>query len=211
MDQLNQAIIRVTENGRPPTSNLNLIESVEAKIEAVQAGLKQDRRPGLAMLNDLFRAGTPPDPPLDGRYTGRLVALDIAPGLTQLVEMVVSAWLPWQGKTFNAAGASGHNIFTRDSLALAHLYWPFYRGYLSDGPQTYRAFAFRTTIAPGLADPDRRVFKIDYDLSGNPRLSIRRILDELVQVGDGYYLGKVHLKWWWGKWQLVAYFSLRRG
>jgi hypothetical protein len=39
-------------------------------------------------------------------------------------------------------------------------------------------------------------------------LSLRRILDELVELEDGFYLGKAHLKWWWGKWQLVAYFSL---
>ena len=81
----------------------------------------------------------------------------------------------------NAAQACGDNIFTSDSLALAHLYWPLYQGYIDDGP-TYRAFGFRTYVAPGLADPDRQVLKIDYDLPGNPRLSIRRILDELMQV-----------------------------
>jgi hypothetical protein len=52
------------------------------------------------------------------------------------------------------------------------------------------------------------VLKIDYDLPENPALSIRRILDELVQVADGVYLGKAHVKWWWGAWQPVAYFSL---
>jgi hypothetical protein len=211
MHQLDQTVVRGTGNGRLSTPNLNLIESAEAKIETAQAVLKQDRQRGLAMLNDLFRAGTPPDPPLDGRYAGKLVALDIAPGLTQLMGLVVNAWLPWQGKTFNAAQTRGDNIFTRDSLVLAHIYWPLYRGYIDDGSQTYRAFAFRTTIAPGLADPDRQVLKIDYDQPGNPRLSIRRILDELVQVEDGFYLGKAHLKWWWGTWQLVAYFSLRKG
>jgi hypothetical protein len=34
------------------------------------------------------------------------------------------------------------------------------------------------------------------------------VLDELVQVADGYYLGKAHVKWWWGLWQQVAYFTL---
>jgi hypothetical protein len=211
MHQLNQAVVGVTGNGHLSTPNLNLVESAETKIETAQAVLKQDRQRSLAMLNGLFRAGTPPNPPLDGRYTGKLVALDIAPGLTQMIQMIVNAWLPWQGKTFNAAQASGDNIFTRDSLALAHVYWPLYHGYMDDGPRTYRAFAFRTTIAPGLADPDRHVLKIDYDLPGNPCLSIRCILDELVQVEDGFYLGKAHLKWWWGAWQLVAYFSLCRG
>lgn len=183
------------------------IETIKAKIKAAQAVVKQDRRRGLALLNDIFRAGTPPDPPLQGRYSGALVALDIAPGLTQVAEMIINRWLPWQGKTFDAAQACGDNIFTSDSLALAHLYWPLYQGYIDDGP-TYRAFGFRTYVAPGLADPDRQVLKIDYNLPGNPRLSIRRILDELMQVADGFYLGKAHLKWWWGTWQLVAYFSL---
>jgi len=136
--------------------------------------------------------------------------LDIAPGLTQLVGAIVSAWLPWKGKSFDAAQSRGDNLFTRDSLLLAHVYWPLYRGYVDDGPETYRAFAFRTYLAPGLADPDRQVLKIDYDLPENPALSIRRVLDELVQVADGVYLGKAHVKWWWGKWQLVAYFSLSR-
>jgi hypothetical protein len=194
--------------GSLSTANPTSLEAIEAKIGAAQTVLKQDRGRGLALLNDLFRAGTPPNLPLQGRYVGALVALDIAPGLTQIIEMIINRWLPWQGKTFDAAQACGDNIFTRDSLALAHLYWPLYRDYIDDGP-TYRAFGFRTYVAPGLADPDRQVLKIDYNLPGNPRLSIRRILDELVQVADGFYLGKAHICWWWGTWQCVAYFSLR--
>ncbi len=185
-------------------------ETTVAKIQATQALLKQDRRRGLAQLNELFRAGAPPNPPLHGRYLGQLVALDIAPGLTQLAEALTAVWLPWQAKTFDAPQTRGDNVFTRDSLFLAHLYWSLYRGYIDDGPKTYRAFAFRTYIAPGLADSDRQVLKIDYDLPENPRLSVRRILDELVQLEEGFYLGKAHLKWWWGKWQLVAFFSLSR-
>jgi hypothetical protein len=53
------------------------------------------------------------------------------------------------------------------------------------------------------------VLKIDYDRPSNPGWTIRPILDELVQVADGYYLGNVHFKWWWGRWQLIAYFSLQ--
>ena len=37
------------------------------------------------------------------------------------------------------------------------------------------------------------------------------VLDELVQVSDAFYLGKAHVKWWWGKWQTVAYFTLAGG
>ena len=32
--------------------------------------------------------------------------------------------------------------------------------------------------------------------------------DWLVQVGEGTYLGKAHVNWWWGRWQRVGFFSL---
>lgn len=164
----------------------------------------------LKALNDLFRDGRPPDHPLDGRYVGQLLGLDIAPGLTQVMRAITSRWMPWKGKTFDASSAMGDNIFQRSSYLVAHLYWPLYRGYRDVGRETYRAFAFRTYVAAGRDDADRQVLKIDYDIEGNPELSIRRVLDELAQIGDGYYLGKAHVKWWWGRWQLVAYFSLSK-
>ena len=183
-------------------------EAVGEALRAAQKLVKRDRATGLAALNEIFRAGTPPEPSLNGRLAGSLVALDIAPLLTGGLEWLTARWLPWKGKWFDASRACGDNVFARDSLPLAHIYWPLYRGYVDDGPATYRAFSFRTYVAPGLADPDLRVLKIDYDLDANPRQSIRRVLDELVRVADGFYLGKAHLKWWWGKWQTVAYFAL---
>lgn len=177
-------------------------------IRAAQALAKRDKSRALAALNETFRAGTPPNPPLNGPYGGELIALDVAPGLTQFSEMISAAWMPWQGKTFDAARARGDNVFSRDSLLLAHIYWPLYRGYIDNGHATYRAFEFRTYVAAGRADPDRQVLKIDYDIDGNPGFTIRHVLDELVQVANGFYLGKAHLRWWWGKWQVVAYFSL---
>ncbi|HYN90162.1 MAG TPA: hypothetical protein VER55_16625 [Ardenticatenaceae bacterium] len=181
-----------------------------AALRAAQALVEHDREQGLAALNAIFRAGTPPTSRLDGRYPGVLLALNIAAGMTQLSEMIAGVWMPWRGKIFDAARSSGVNVFTRDSLPLARLNWPFYRGFSDDGPDTYRAFAFRTWLGPGREDPDRTVLKIDYDLEGNPGWSVRRVLDELVQVDEGVYLGKAHLKWLWGPWQLVAYFLLSR-
>ncbi len=54
------------------------------------------------------------------------------------------------------------------------------------------------------------MLKIDYDLDGNPAPTIRRILDELVQLDHNLYLGKAHAHWWWGGWQTVAYFLLSK-
>ena len=125
-------------------------------IRLAQRLLQHDRSRGLARLNKLFRAGTVPDPPLDGRYAGELIALDIAPGLTQLSQAMASVWMPWQGKTFETARSRGDNILTRDSLALACLGWPLYRGFVEDKLETYRAFRFRSLAAAGRSDPGPR-------------------------------------------------------
>jgi len=184
-------------------------EAAIAYLQAAQTTMHRDRARGLAALNELFCSGSLPDPALDGRYAGELLALELAPLLTPVAQGMACWWMPWQGKIFDADGARGVNIFTCDSYRLAHLCWPFYRHYQADGTHNYRAFAFRTWTGPGLLDADVTVFKIDYNLPENPVLNVRRVLDEVVQIGDGLYLGKAHLHWWWGKWQTVAYFTLR--
>ena len=188
----------------------NTGQSGQNELQAAQALFGRRRAQGLAALNSLFRSGTVPEPPLNGRYVGKLVAIDIAPGLTQLFQSLLNNWLPWLGKTFNAYRQVGDNIFTQDSYLLARFFNPFYRGFVADEPGTYRGFVFHTYVAPGLADPDRSVLKIDYNLEENPSLTVRRVLDELVQIDDNLYLGKAHVRWWWNAWQTVAYFSLVR-
>lgn len=186
----------------------NSASSALTELQDAQGLFKRDRARGLAALNQLFRRGRVPDPALHGRYAGELTALDIAPGLTQMFESLASSWLPWLGKTFNGSNQTGDNIFTRDSYPLARFFNPFYRGFVADEPGTYRGFAFHTYIAPGLVDRDRSVLKIDYNLKENPSLTVRRVLDELMQLSDNLYLGKAHVRWWWGGWQTVAYFTL---
>ena len=188
--------------------DLNRDRAALTKLRAAQTLLKHDRAQGFAALNTLFRSGIVPHPPLDGRYAGELIALELAPGLTQFYEWLTGRWMPWLGKTFNAVQQSGDNIFTQDSYPLARCFNPFYRGFIADGSKTYRGFAFSTHAAPGRADPDRTVLKIDYDLKDNPSLTVRRVLDELAQLDEHLYLGKAHVHWWTGRWQTVAYFSL---
>ncbi len=187
------------------------LEAAETYVRAAQHRLKSDRAAGLAALDDIFRCGSAPRPAPDGRQRGELVALDIAPGLTGLLGALTERWLPWQGKVFDAAASRGDNIFTRDSYAPARVLWPFHRRYRDDGPDTYRAFDFRTSVGPSRQDADLDVLRLDYNLPTNPRaiITIRRVLDELVQVADGYYLGKAYVRWYWGSWSMVAYFALR--
>jgi hypothetical protein len=201
------AAAQVSEQGEKQAPTIR--ETGLSRIRAAQRLLKTDRRGGFQALNTLFREGVIPAPALDGSYQGELVALDLAPGLTPLVGALLRAWMPWQGKTFQRGVRTGDNLLDRSSWRLAHILWPFYRGYRDVQAKTYRAFEFRTYVGSGLADPDLRVMKIDYDLPGNPSLSIRRVVDELVQVDEGVYLGKAHLRWWWGRRQRVAFFLLR--
>ena len=186
----------------------NLMKKPETLLRAASDLARVNRAQGFAALNDLFRAGTVPDRSIHGRHAGELVVLDLAPGLTPFFQWITNRWMPWLGKTFDSSNQRGDNIFTKDSYFLARLFNPLYRGFINDTPGTYRAFAFRTYTAPGLFDSDRTVLKIDYNLKENPSLTVRRVLDELVQLDDDLYLGKAHVCWWLGSWQTVAFFTL---
>ncbi|MFN8492330.1 MAG: hypothetical protein U0350_32315 [Caldilineaceae bacterium] len=184
-------------------------EAALTYLQAVRMMLKQDRRRGLAALHELFRSGDAPTQPLHGRYVGELLVLEIAPILTQVMQHITQWWMPWLGKQFDAAHACGDTILHRSSLPWVRLLYPFYRHIVPDSTETYRAFSFRTWLGPGQVDPDVRVLKIDYNLPENPRPTIRRVLDEVVELAESFYLGKAHLCWWWGRWQMVGYFMLR--
>lgn len=178
-------------------------------IRAVQAVLRTDRRRAFTSLKDLFRDGESPDQPLDGRYAGQLVAFDIAPGLTHLADALAARWRFWLGKTFDAPQRTGDDIYLRTLLHRTRIFWPGYQDYVEDTPQTWRVFPFRTTLTASIVNPSLPVLRLDYDLPMNPRLSVARTMDEVVQLADGVYLGRAFVHWWWGRWQPVAYFVLR--
>ncbi len=185
--------------------------TVAQSVRVAQQVLARNRARGVAALNDAFRAGWPPPRVLDGTNRGELLALRIAPGLTEMYSAVAALYMPWQGKHFDAATASGYNLLRRDFYWVMRLMWPLYRGYVKTGGDAFsaiRAFTFRTSLAQGLADPDRQVLRLNYDLPGNSHLTVRRIVDELVQVDEGVFLGKAHVRWWWGTRQMAAFFLL---
>ena len=84
-------------------------------------------------------------------------------------EMSVS----WQGKKFDAAHQTGINVIKKDGT-------------------TYDAYRFITHPGKGLRDGND-VLVIDYNIAGNP-FWLKRIVDEIVEVAPGKYLGKVHVK-----------------
>jgi hypothetical protein len=182
---------------------------VHAEINQITEGLNRDRGGALALLNELFRRGWPPSPDLDGRFRGALLTTSVNPVLDRVNRTLFGWWLPWKGKTLDGAAQTGDNMFTNDGLLLARLVFMGYRGYVADGPGRSRALQFRTYVGPGRDDPDIQVLKIDYDLDVNPSFIVRDVLDELVQVDEGYYLGKALLHWR-GRWRCAAYFTLEK-
>lgn len=183
---------------------------VLTRIKEAQFELMSDRARGLADMNMIFREGTPPAVPLDGPTHGQMIAVDLLPGITPMVDALLASHMPWCGKTFNAAAATGENIFYPGFVPVARVMFPMYRDYRRVGTDRVHAFPFRTYVAAGLKDPDRQVLKIDYGLPINPRFTMRRILDELVQVDDNYYFGKAYYKFSSTASHLVFYFALQR-
>lgn len=91
----------------------------------------------------------------------------------------------WQGKKFDASSSSGINLIS--------------------GKEQY---PFKTYVGKGLAD-NIDVLKIDYNLPQNP-FWLRFILDEIVEVERGKYLGKVHLNLIPGLPFSLGYFRLEK-
>jgi hypothetical protein len=79
----------------------------------------------------------------------------------------------WRGKYFNSADQTGLNNF-------------------QIGESVYQQFKFKTYVGKGLLD-DKEVLKIDYDLPENP-FFVRWVVDEIVEVERGKYLGKAHVR-----------------
>ncbi|MEP6642072.1 MAG: hypothetical protein ABJB93_09225 [Gaiellales bacterium] len=147
-----------------------------------------------AELEGLFARGVPPEPALDGRYDGALLHLTLGPGADFVLERLLRLWLPWLGKRFDAASACGENVFDMSAYRAGERLTPAaYRAWWPEDVQSYRALRFTTAIAPGGLDPGLEVLRIDYDLPENPP-PLRRIVDELVAVQPGVYLGQALLR-----------------
>ena len=85
--------------------------------------------------------------------------------------------------------------------------FPRYRG-LGDDESGTSAFRFVTSVGPSATHPGLIVLRLDYRAGAeNPAFPVRRVLDELVQVDDGLFLGQA-LLWWGGRLRRVAWFSL---
>ncbi len=182
----------------------SLREAAARQVRFVRARLEGDRQEAIETLSRLFRLGKPPQ--ADGRYEGELVALSTGLLSDPFFEWLTRLYLPWLGKTMDAAAWRGDNVFTDNawSKATGIIGWPGYRIPNEDG--TVRVFPFRTSITGGIEEPAVRVLRLDYGDLPNP-LPVRRIVDELVELPGGYLLGKAHMRGL-REFRRVAFFGL---
>jgi hypothetical protein len=172
------------------------------------ATLPVDRSAALEELERCFASGNPVDR-LDGPTQGRLLTTTLGYGLDRVTMGLASLWMPWKGKAFDPEAKEGRNIFSASFRLPLRALWPGYRDERPFGSNRFTTFRFTTWIGEGTLEPDVRVLKIDYDLPGSPRLLIHDILDELVEIDDGLYLGQALLRWR-GRFRRVAWFQLER-
>jgi hypothetical protein len=169
-----------------------------------------DRDRALEELGKLFADGSP-SLGLDGRTEGMLVGWCATPVFDRVMSLITGAWLPWTGKRFHADTNTGDNLLLGSARWPAKLLWPLY----STRPEGHRrsAFDFRTRVEAGALDPGTDVLVIDYaSVVGNPRLFIKQIRDELVEVVPGAHLGKMLLRHGTNEnpeHTLLAYFALK--
>ncbi|TMK41457.1 MAG: hypothetical protein E6G56_04380 [Actinobacteria bacterium] len=166
-----------------------------------------DRAAGSAQLADVFACGRPVQG-IDGPTDGILVTTLIHPAVDRLARGLTALWMPWKGKNFHAIQERGENRLTPSTQWLARLVWPRYATRATEGGRL--AFDFQTRVEPGAVEPAVDVLVIDYaPVQSNPRLGIKSIRDELVEIVPGGHLGRILYRLSGGGYRNLGYFALR--
>jgi hypothetical protein len=160
-----------------------------------------------AELNELFSLGKAPKG-LDGPTDGILVVPFIQGVLDRGIRLITAGWMPWNGKRFFAKEKRGDNLLAGSARWPAKLIWPRYE--TKSAPKGRAAFDFNTYVEAGKHDPDTDVLVIDYaPVEENPKLLIRSIRDELVEIVPGANLGKILFQNSDGSYRNLGFFALR--
>jgi len=158
-------------------------------------------------LEELFALGTAPRG-LDGPTEGILVVPFIQRIVDRFASLLTGFWMPWQGKSFDAAANKGVNRLTNSARWPSKLLWPRYS--TKEAPDGRLAFDFETAVEPGRIEPAVDVLKIDYEpVTENPGLVIRSIRDELVELVPDTYLGRILYNRGEG-YSNIGYFALKQ-
>jgi len=171
------------------------------------ADLPVDRRRALGEIEGCFATGAPAEH-LDGRYEGRVLSTTFGVFLDVPFRWITNLWMPWKGKVLDAERTEGRNLFTSSFRIPKRIVWPGYRDEEAAGPGMFTTYRFTTWSGPSPFTPGVTTFKIDYDLPESPRFLIRSILDEVVRIDDGLFLGQAVIRWR-GEFRRAAWFQLR--
>ena len=180
------------------------------KIAELGKRARRDRGAAIAELEAMFRSGRPSEG-IEGPTEGRLVTFTVHPRFDSAVAALAGRWMPWAGKRFDSGAGRGDNLLARSARAPGRVLWPLYG--MKDAGRGLAAFDFNTWTERGAVDPDIDVLVIDYaSVDSNPRLVIKSIRDELVEVAPGAHLGK--MLWRQGSGEkarhtLLAFFALK--
>lgn len=171
------------------------------------AKLHLNQRDGLAELEETFRTGAAPEEPdLLGFRPGRMLATTVGGAVDAVAPALARLYIPWRGKTFTPGG--GRNVLDPRARALVRLSLPGYRDLQTDESGNLTAFAFTSSVGPSTFDARRQVLRIDYRRRPENQVwPVRNVVDELVQLDDGLYLGQA-LLFWRGWLRRAAWFSL---
>jgi hypothetical protein len=182
-------------------------EDLERRYWRAVAALPVDRAWALREIERCFHEGERPATP-EGPLDGRVLTTTMGPVLDPAFMGATRLWMPWKGKTVDAAAATGRNLFAPGWGPVERLMWPGYHDVRNEGGGRFSTFAFTVWTGPSETDADVDVLKIDYDHEGSPAFLIRRVLDEVVHVGGGVLLGQA-LMTWRGRRQRAAWFQLQ--
>jgi hypothetical protein len=177
------------------------------RVREVRDLFRFDRGAALTELEDIFEEADYPYPLLDGRYSGQIVATTLGQITDSAARLLMNVWMPWKGKSFDIETCTGANILTRGGARLGRGLFPTYRGMTRDSGERYLGFQFSLSYGASRINSDQDVLRIDYDLPHNPG-PVRKMLDELVEIGEGYYLGRSLLRRAVNKVQCLHYFTL---
>ena len=221
LQQVDQAIehaqLAAHAGGLPPAEQemlrrrrVSIDSSIARQVFLLSRRLDTRHNESLGGLHSIFRLGAAPAIPLEGRYRGQLVTTTLFPPLDSFGRVMSRLYIPWLGKRFHSESRSGDNLFSEGMRFWGRLYWPMYSGYRAYDRDLLTAFPFRTSVGPGVLDPDVQTLKLDYSLPGNPGFIVRDVLDELVQVTGNFYLGKAYIRRPGAAYRLAAFFALQK-
>lgn len=177
------------------------------RIREIREVLKHDRYAALNELEDIFREGAVPESLLDGRFSGQFITTTYQPSIDVLVRFGINKVILWKGSSFDIETGCGDNVIASSMGWLIKLLVGRNRCIEDRVSRRTHALGFEMSFGTSLHYPDQEVLIADYCTDENSTF-ISRVLNEIVEIGDGYFLGRVMMRQKPCRWVCRAYMTL---